>query len=154
MAQNERFMRAAVDEARLAWERNDVPVGAVVVHGGRIIGRGCNQREFLQDPTAHAEILALTAAAEHLKQWRLAGCTLYATLEPCVMCAGAIVQARIERLVFGAADPKAGACGSVYTLTNDPRLNHQVCVVAGILEHICRDLLQSFFIRQRAVGKK
>ena len=152
--QDERFMRSALDEAHLAVEAGDVPVGAVVVHGGRIIGRGHNQRELLQDPTAHAEMLALTAAAEFLKSWRLVDCTLYATLEPCVMCAGAIIQGRVSRLVFGAVDPKAGACGSVFDIINDPRLNHQASVRGGVLEHECGAILQSFFEQQRAMGKK
>jgi tRNA(adenine34) deaminase len=151
---DERFMRAALAEARAADEADEVPVGAVIVHQGRIIGRGHNQRHTLRDPTAHAEMLALTAAAQHLADWRLAGCTLVVTLEPCTMCAGAIVLARIERLVFGADDPKAGACGSVYTITDDPRSNHQVAVTRGVLEDECSAILQQFFARQRELGKK
>ena len=147
-------MRAAIDEACAALEAGDVPVGAVVVHRGRIIGRGHNERERLQDPTAHAEILALTAAAANMGSWRLLECTLYVTLEPCVMCAGAVVHARMDRLVFGAADPKAGACGSIYNITADPRLNHQVRTVGGVLEEACADVLRSFFKQQRALGKK
>ena len=152
--QDERFIRAALEEARLATNAGDVPVGAVIVHGGRIIGRGHNQRELLQDPTAHAEMLALTAAAEFLKTWRLVDCTLYVTLEPCLMCTGAIIQGRLKRLVFGAVDPKAGACGSVFDAINDPRLNHRVSVQGGVLEHECGIILQSFFEQQRAMGKK
>lgn len=152
--EDERYMRAALAEARAADEADEVPVGAVVVHQGRIIGRGHNQRQMLRDPTAHAEMLALTAAAQHLADWRLAGCTLVVTLEPCAMCAGAIVLARIERLVFGADDPKAGACGSLYTLTEDPRSNHQVAVTRGVLEDECSAILQGFFARQRELGKK
>ena len=151
---DERFMRAAMDEARAAMESGDVPVGAVVVCRGRIIGRGCNDRERLQDPTAHAEMIALTAAAAHLGSWRLLDCTLYVTLEPCVMCAGAIVHARVDRLVFGAADPKAGACGSVFNVTADPRLNHQVNTEGGVLADECSRMLQAFFKQQRASGKK
>ena len=151
---DEHFMRTALDLARTAMEAGDVPVGAVVVRGGRIIGRGHNQRELLRDPTAHAETLALTAAAEFLKSWRVSESTLYVTLEPCVMCAGAIVLARINRLVFGAADPKAGACGSIYDITGDSRLNHQVTVEGGVLGAECGAVLQSFFGRQRAMGKK
>ena len=151
---DQRMMRQAIREAELALESDEVPVGAVIAHGGRIIGRGHNQREQLQDPTAHAEIIALTAAAADRGSWRLEGCTLYVTLEPCVMCAGAIVLARIERLVFGADDPKAGACGSVYNIVEDQRLNHQPAMTTGILADECSDLLRSFFARQRAMGKK
>jgi tRNA(adenine34) deaminase len=151
---DERMMRQAIREAELALEADDVPVGAVIVHGGRIIGRGHNQRERLQDPTAHAEIIALTAAAAERGSWRMEGCTLYVTLEPCVMCAGAIVLARIDRLVFGADDPKAGACGSIYNVVEDRRLNHQPAMTTGILADQCGDLLRSFFARQRGMGKK
>ena len=151
---DERMMVQALAEAAAALETDDVPVGAVVVHDGRIIGRGCNQRELLKDPTAHAEMIALTAAAEALRSWRLLDCTLYVTLEPCVMCAGAIVNARIPRLVFGADDPKAGACGSVYNVVEDGRLNHRVAVERGLLGDECAQLLRDFFARQRAQGKK
>lgn len=154
LERDERFMRVALDEARTAGEADDVPVGAVVVHRERVIGRGHNQRELLRDPTAHAEMLAITAAAEHLQTWRLIDCVLYVTLEPCVMCAGALVQARVGRLVFGATDPKAGACGSLYEIPSDARLNHHVRVVGGVLQGDCRQLLQSFFKQQRALGKK
>jgi len=147
-------MRAALAEARMALEEDEVPIGAVVVHEDQIIGRGHNQREGLSDPTAHAEMIAITAAAAHLQSWRLEGCTLYVTLEPCPMCAGAIVQARIERLVFGATDPKAGACVSLFQLTNDQRLNHRVVPISGILRDECTELLQQFFAQQRALGKK
>ena len=149
-----RFMRAALAEAAAAQQTDDVPVGAVIVHADRIIGRGHNQKERLCDPTAHAEMLAITAAATARGDWRLGECTLYVTLEPCAMCAGAIVLARLDRLVFGAADPKAGACGSVYDLVSDPRANHQVAVVGGVLESECRQLLQAFFAHQRDLGKK
>jgi tRNA(adenine34) deaminase len=151
---DEYFMRAAIDEAVAARDEGEVPVGAVVVHEGRVIGRGRNRREALQDPTAHAEMLAITAAAEALGTWRLDGCTLYVTLEPCPMCAGAIVQARIGRLVFGAADPKAGACISLYSIPTDERLNHRVAVAEPVLADQCGALLQSFFAAQRALGKK
>lgn len=147
-------MRAALDEARAAEETGDVPVGAVVVRDGRIIGRGRNQRELLADPTAHAEMLALTAAAAHVGHWRLDDCTIYVTLEPCPMCAGALVQARIRRLVFGVADPKAGACESLYTIVSDPRLNHRVEIGARVLEDECGLILRRFFTRRRAAGKK
>lgn len=149
-----RFMRHALDEAARALESEDVPVGAVVVHEGRIIGRGWNQRERLQDPTAHAEILALTAAAQHVGCWRLDDCTLYVTLEPCAMCAGALVLARIERLVFGAFDPKAGACGSLYEITRDPRLNHRIETAGGVMAEPCAELLREFFRQRRAAGEK
>ncbi|RME40371.1 MAG: nucleoside deaminase [Planctomycetota bacterium] len=149
-----RFMLAALAEARAAEESEDVPVGAVVVRGERIIGRGCNQREKLQDPTAHAEMIALTAAAAEVGSWRLEGCTIYVTLEPCAMCAGALVLARIDRLVFGAADPKAGACGSLYEIPTDRRLNHRVAVEGGVLAEECADLLRAFFARRRALGEK
>ncbi len=147
-------MLAALAEARAAEESEDVPVGAVVVRGERIIGRGCNQREKLQDPTAHAEMIALTAAAAEVGSWRLEGCTIYVTLEPCAMCAGALVLARIDRLVFGAADPKAGACGSLYEIPTDRRLNHRVAVEGGVLAEECADLLRAFFARRRALGEK
>lgn len=151
---DERMMRRAIAEAQRADESADVPVGAIVVHEDRIIGRGCNQRELLQDPTAHAEIIALTAAAEALGAWRLIDCTIYVTLEPCVMCAGALVNARVDRLVYGAYDPKAGACGSVYNIVEDTRLNHRLNVTSGILADECGNLLRTFFAHQRAQGKK
>lgn len=154
MKSDEMFMRAAIAEAGLALDEGEVPIGAVVVHDGRIIGRGHNQRETLNDPTAHAEMIAITAAASHLQSWRLERCTLYVTLEPCAMCAGAIVLARLERLVFGAADPKAGACMSLYQITADERLNHRVLSSAGVLRAECAELLQRFFAKQRAIGKK
>lgn len=152
--QDERFMRAALAEALAAEAEGDVPVGAVVVQNGRIIARGHNQREVLQDPTAHAEMIALTSAAAHVESWRLEGCTLYVTLEPCVMCAGALVHARVERLVFGAMDPKAGAVGSLYNIPADARLNHRPPVTPGVLADECADLLRTFFAAQRAAGKK
>lgn len=147
-------MRAAIAEAAAAREDGDVPVGAVVVRDGRIIGRGHNQRERLNDPTAHAEMIAITAAAAGVKSWRLENCTLYVTLEPCTMCAGAIVLARLERLVFGATDPKAGAVKSLYSIPTDERLNHCVSITDGVLAEECAVLLQEFFARQRAMGKK
>jgi tRNA(adenine34) deaminase len=151
---DEQFMRQALREAEAALDTEDVPVGAVVVHDGHIIGRGRNQREALKDPTAHAEMIALTAAASALGSWRLIGCTLYVTLEPCTMCAGAMVLARVERLVYGADDPKAGACGSVYDIVGEGRLNHVVSVERGIMAGECADLLRTFFASQRAKGKK
>ena len=146
------YLRLALAEARRAFEVGEVPVGAVVVFDDKVIGRGHNQREGLHDPTAHAEILAITAAANHLEDWRLAGCTLYVTKEPCAMCAGALVNARAERLVFGAWDEQAGSAGSLYQLCRDPRFNHQVEVTGGVLEEECRTLLQEFFQRKRAAG--
>jgi tRNA(adenine34) deaminase len=147
-----RFMQQALELARRCLDHEDVPVGALVTRAGRIIGRGYNQREKLQDPTAHAEMIALTAAAAHGGHWRLEDCTMYVTLEPCPMCAGALVLARMPRLVYGAADPKGGACGSLFTLTEDPRLNHRVETVVGILAEPCADLLREFFRRRRALG--
>ncbi len=147
-------MTAALDEARAASERDEVPVGAVVVRGDRIIGRGHNQRETLADPTAHAEMIAITAAAEFLRDWRLAGCAIYVTLEPCPMCAGAMVLSRLDRLVYGADDPKLGACGSMFSIVDDPRTNHQLEVVRGVLAGESTVLLQAFFHKQRGLGKK
>jgi tRNA(adenine34) deaminase len=142
-------MRLALREAEEARRRDEVPVGAVVVLGGKVIGRGFNQREMLKDPTAHAEMIAITQAAAALDGWRLEGTTLYVTLEPCVMCAGAIVNARIPRVVFGARDAKAGACGSLYQVGLDPRLNHRFDVTEGVLARECGALLQEFFARMR-----
>lgn len=147
-------MRTAIAEARIALAEDEVPIGAVVVHDGRIIGRGHNQRETLNDPTAHAEMIAITAAASHLQSWRLEDCTLFVTLEPCAMCAGAIVLARIPRLVFGAMDPKSGACVSLYSILTDDRLNHRVNMKQSFLADECGALLQEFFAAQRARGKK
>jgi tRNA(adenine34) deaminase len=151
---DERMMRQALVEAERAFAIGDVPIGAVIVHNDRIIGRGCNQREQLQDPTAHAEMIALTAAASALNSWRLLDCTMYVTLEPCPMCAGGLVNARVNRLVYGADDPKAGACGTLYNIAADERLNHRVEIVRGILAEDCAQLLRAFFAQQRALGKK
>ena len=147
---DEEAMALAVEEAETAAATGEVPVGAIVVAQGQIIGRGHNRRETDCDPTAHAEILALRAAASALGTWRLSDATLYVTLEPCPMCAGALVAARVARLVFGATDPKAGACGSLYNLCVDPRLNHELPVTAGVLAERCGDLLSAFFERRRA----
>jgi tRNA(adenine34) deaminase len=145
-----RLMREALAEARAALGTGDVPVGAVVVGpDGEVLARGRNAREATGDPTAHAEVLALRAAAERLGRWRLDGCTLVVTLEPCAMCAGAVVLARVPRLVLGAWDPKAGACGSVHDLVRDRRLNHRVEVVGGVLEDECGALLREFFAGRR-----
>ncbi len=149
-----RMMAEALRGAHDAWEDGEVPIGAVIEREGRIIGRGRNQRERLRDPTAHAEMIAITAAAEAVGDWRLEGCTLYVTLEPCAMCAGAIVLARLSRLVFGASDPKAGACGSLYTLTQDARLNWRVPTDGGVMAWECGEVLSAFFAEQRRAGKK
>ncbi|HET7225935.1 MAG TPA: tRNA adenosine(34) deaminase TadA [Candidatus Eisenbacteria bacterium] len=142
-------MRAALREARASAAADEVPIGCVIVREGTIIGRGHNQTEGLQDATAHAEILAIGAASNALESWRLTECTLYVTLEPCAMCAGAIVLARLGRLVYGAYDPKAGACGSVLDVIHEPRLNHRVPVTAGVLAQECGALLREFFARRR-----
>ena len=140
-----RFLRQALREAGKAAALGEVPIGAVVVRDGEVVGRGHNRRETDGDPLAHAEILALREAAGATAGWRLAGCTLYATLEPCAMCAGALVAARVERLVFGAYDPKGGFCGTLGNLAQDPRLNHRLEVVGGVLEEECSALLRGFF---------
>ena len=142
-------MHEALKQAREARDEGEVPVGAVIVCGERIVGRAHNQRETLRDPTAHAEMIAITQAAEALGNWRLLGCELYVTLEPCAMCAGAMVLARIERLFYGAADPKAGACGSVLDVLGAEGLNHRVQVVAGLLAEPCSRLLSEFFQGRR-----
>ncbi len=144
-----KFMRQALALAQQAYLEDEVPVGAIVVHEGQVIGRGYNQVEKFRDPTAHAEIIAVTAACDTLKRKHLNGCTLYVTLEPCTMCAGALVLSRIDRIVYGATDPKAGACGSVYNVSNDERLNHSIAVTGGILEAECEDYLRKFFRNKR-----
>lgn len=148
------YMGRALRLAEQALSEDEVPVGAVIVHEQRIIGSGWNQREALQDPTAHAEMLAITQAAASLSSWRLEKCTLYVTLEPCPMCAGAILQSRIERIVYGASDPKAGAVDSLYRLLDDPRLNHRASVTAGLQGEQCGMLLSGFFQEKRRQGKK
>lgn len=147
---DDRFMREALAEAGAGATLGEVPIGAVLVHEGIVLARAHNLRESRQDPTAHAELLAIRDAAAALGSWRLLDCTLYVTLEPCAMCAGAIVLARIPRLVFGALDPKAGACRSLFTLTQDPRLNHRVEVEAEVLAEDSQRLLQDFFRKLRA----
>jgi tRNA(adenine34) deaminase len=145
-------MRLALDQAGLTVASGDVPVGAVVVDaGGEVLGAGFNAREALGDPTAHAEILALRAAAAVVGSWRLSGCTLVVTLEPCTMCAGALVLARVDRVVFGALDPKAGAVGSLWDVARDRRLNHRPEVVGGVLSDECGELLSAFFEARRGV---
>jgi tRNA(adenine34) deaminase len=148
------FMRRALAEAEQALAEEEVPIGAVIVHGDRVIASAHNQREQLKDPTAHAEMIAITQAAGALGDWRLADCTLYVTLEPCPMCAGAIVQARIPVVVYGATDPKAGAVHTLYQLLADPRLNHRAQTVPGVLGDECGGLLTRFFQAQRKLGKK
>jgi tRNA(adenine34) deaminase len=151
-ADDERFLEAALAEAHAAQDDGEVPIGAVVVLRGRIIGRGRNRVEATQDPTAHAEIIAIGAASQTLKSWRLDEAVLYVTLEPCHMCAGAIVLARLARLVYGARDPKAGACGSLAMVPQDLRLNHRVEVVPGVLADECGALLASFFRKRRSTA--
>ena len=148
------FMLAAIDQARQAAFAGDVPVGAVVVRDGRIIAAAGNRRTLDADPTAHAEMLAIRAAAAVVGDWRLTGCDIVVTLEPCCMCAGAIVLARLDRLVYGAPDPKAGAVETLHRLCDDPRLNHSVQVLAGLRADQCGALLTEFFQAQRALGKK
>jgi tRNA(adenine34) deaminase len=144
-----RWMRMALEEARIAAEEDEVPVGAIVVAAGRVVASAHNQREQLADPTAHAEMIALTQAAAALGSWRLERCTLYVTLEPCPMCAGAILQARVPVVVWGAADPKAGAVASLYRLFEDPRLNHRVDHVGGVMADECGRILTEFFRGKR-----
>lgn len=151
--ENKHFMKLAIDQAHIAEENGDVPIGAVVVHKDTIIAKAYNQREQLQDPTAHAEIIALTQAAAAMENWHLNGCTMYVTLEPCCMCAGALVLARIDRLVYGCDDPKAGACKSLYNIVQDERLNHQLEITSGVLENQCSGLLQAFFEKKRTENK-
>jgi tRNA(adenine34) deaminase len=146
---DEAGMRAALREAIAAADSDEVPVGCVIVHDGLIIGRGRNQTEALQDATAHAEIVAIGAASSALGSWRLSECTMYVTLEPCAMCAGAIILARLGRLVYGAPDPKAGACGSVLDVIHEPRLNHRLPVTSGLLDEECGGLLRGFFAKKR-----
>jgi tRNA(adenine34) deaminase len=146
---DEYFMRLALREAGRALEHDDVPVGAVVVHDGEVVGAGHNERELLQDPSAHAEMLALRDAARALNSWRLLGTVLYVTLEPCAMCAGAIVLGRIPRVVYGTTDPKAGAAGSVLDVLAEPRLNHRPEVAGGLLADECAAALRAFFASKR-----
>jgi tRNA(adenine34) deaminase len=147
--EHEMFMRAAMEEARKAEMIGEVPIGAVVVRGGEIVGRGYNLRETKKDPTLHAEMIAIREASARLGGWRLIGCTLYVTLEPCPMCAGALVQSRVEQVVFGASDPKAGCAGTLMNLLNEPRFNHQPSVIGGVLAEECGQMLKDFFRRLR-----
>ena len=147
------MMERALDLARQAANLGEVPVGSVIVHDRKIVSQAFNLRETLQDPTAHAERLAITLAGRALGSWRLEGCTLYVTLEPCPMCAGAIVQSRIARVVYGATDPKAGACASLYRLVSDPRLNHRASITEGVMEKECGEILSLFFQDRRVSSK-
>lgn len=151
---DEHWMRQALKLAQQAAEQDEVPVGAIIVHKNKIIASAFNQREQLADPTAHAEMIAITQAASHLNSWRLLECSLFVTLEPCPMCAGAILQSRIPRIVYGALDPKAGAVVSLYQLLNDPRLNHRCETLSGVLANECGRILTEFFDRKRKLGKK
>ncbi len=146
---DQRFMNEALKEAEKAFAADEVPIGCVIVHESVIIGRGYNRTESLQDPTAHAEILAITSASENLGSWRLSDCTVYCTIEPCAMCAGALMLARVERLVFGAPDPKFGACGSIFNIVQSKKLNHRIALATGILKNDCSSLMQEFFKKKR-----
>jgi tRNA(adenine34) deaminase len=147
---DEDWMREALREARKAEAEGEVPVGAVIVFDGGIIARAHNQRELLHDPTAHAEMIALTQAAEHLANWRLTGARMFVTLEPCAMCAGALVLARVQEVVWATPDPRAGAVESVFRIWEEPRLNHRVISRKGVLEDECREMLKGFFRRRRS----
>jgi tRNA(adenine34) deaminase len=148
---DEKWMAEALLEARKAEEDDEVPIGCVIVQGDRVIGRGYNRVESLQDPTAHAEVIAIGSAAANLKSRRLTGCTMYVNIEPCPMCAGAIVLSRLSRIVYGARDPKAGACGSVVDIAKHPELNHRVEVEEGVLEEDCRSIIHNYFVKKRSV---
>lgn len=152
--EDQQYMKLAIEQARIAEENGDVPIGAVIVYKEQIIGKAYNQRQQLQDPTAHAEIIALTQAAAYLENWHLNGCTMYVTLEPCPMCAGALVLARMDRLVYGCDDPKAGAVKSLYNIVTDGRLNHRLEVTSGVLAEECSQLLQQFFQNRREQNSK
>lgn len=151
---DERYMRTAIEAAKTAQDNSDVPIGAVIVYEGQIIAKAYNQREQLNDPTAHAEIIALTQAAAALGSWRLGGCTIYVTLEPCTMCAGALVLGRLDRLVYGCDDPKTGAVKSLYNIVQDKRLNHQLEVTSGVLADECAAMLSNFFTHRRIENKE
>ena len=149
-----RFMYAALQEAERAFEEDEVPVGAVVVHKNKIIGRGYNQVEKLKDATAHAEMIAITSASNHLKSWRLNECSIYVTLEPCIMCAGALLSSRMNELFFAASDSKFGACGSVHNLAEESKTNHKIKVYSGLLAKESEDFLKNFFDKKRLKNKK
>ena len=153
MERDESYMRLALEEARAAALEGEVPIGAVVVCDGVVVARDHNRRETDHDPSAHAEHRAMVAASSTLKRWRLTGCTVYVTVEPCLMCAGLMVNARIDRCVYGAPDPKGGALGTLYDVSCDPRLNHEFSVTPGVLEQECADELRSFFRMRRAARR-
>ena len=146
---HQRWMSQAIQQAQKAYQIDEVPIGAVITHNNQVIGRGYNQREHLHDPTAHAEILAITAASNTLEDWRLNECTLYVTKEPCPMCAGAIVMSRFKMVIFGCYDEEKGCCGSLYQLCGDPRLGQKIAVKGGVLEEECLELIQNFFLAKR-----
>lgn len=146
---DEYFMKIAIDEAHKAYSIGEVPVGAIIVNNQKIIATGYNMRETLKDPTAHAEIIAIKKASEFLGGWRLINCTMYVTIEPCAMCAGAIVNSRIERLVIGAKDSKMGACGSVVNIAQNPNFNHRADITWGVMEKECSEIMKDFFRRLR-----
>lgn len=150
LGSDEHFMREALRQAQKAASQDEVPIGAVIVRQGRVIARACNQVETLHDATAHAEVLAITQASEALGDWRLEGCTLYVTKEPCPMCAGAMVLARVARLVFGAPDPKSGGAGGLFQITHHPSLNHRIPTVGGVMAKECGAMLKGFFATKRA----
>ena len=150
---DEQYMRIAIDQAKIAEENGDVPIGAVIVRKNQIIAKAYNQREQLQDPTAHAEIIALTQAAATLENWHMNGCTMYVTLEPCPMCAGALVLSRMDKLVYGCDDPKTGAVKSLYNIVTDERLNHRLEVTSGVMADKCAKQLQDFFRKKRSENK-
>ncbi|WP_325957545.1 tRNA adenosine(34) deaminase TadA [Mammaliicoccus vitulinus] len=151
---HENYMKLAIQEAKKAWEMDEVPIGAIVVYKGEVIGKGHNLRENDQSPIAHAEMIAIQEAAKHLNSWRLEETTLYATLEPCVMCSGAIVMSRIPHVVYGATDPKGGCSGSLMNLIEDMRFNHRATVERGILEQECGEMLRNFFREKRNLKKQ
>jgi tRNA(adenine34) deaminase len=151
--EDERFMKIAIDQAYRAQENLDVPIGCVITYQNKIVAKAHNQRELLNDPTAHAEMIALTQAAEAVGSWRLHGCTVYVTLEPCPMCAGALVMARVDRLVYACEDPKTGAVKTLYQITSDPRLNHLIEITSGIMAEKCSAMLSDFFKARRLQNK-
>ena len=150
---DEDYMRMALEQARKAAELGEVPIGAVVVRDGQVVSAACNSREMEHDPAGHAEFTALQQAAQRLGAWRLTGCTVYVTLEPCLMCAGLMINSRIDRCVYGAPDPKGGALGTLYDVSHDPRLNHEFEVTAGVLQDECAEVLRAFFRARRAARK-
>ena len=150
MVQYEQYMYQAINEAQKAFDSNEVPVGAVIVYDNMIIARAHNQIKTLKDPTAHAEMIAITQAASHMRNERLNGCDLYVTIEPCAMCMGAAILGRFRRVIYGAGDSKTGACGSVVDLSRPGLFNHDIDIVGGVLQHECRDIIQRFFVEKRA----